>query len=394
MIDKADLLTTLALLFLLGFLADVVSRRFPVPRVTVLLIFGAWFGPFGSREFTETDMEWIRLLADITPALVVFLTGSRLTTAVLQEYSRLLFWVSTTIVTSVFVMVWAGLTWMGVASPTAILLAAIATATAPAVIIDVVFDHRADGPFTRILMGVLATNITLALMLFSVILPLVHSMIVTHDSLPHDLGMAAWQMAGAVVVGIVSGTTLNHLLARIRRRDATFVLTLGILFLCSGCATILHVSTLLSALAMGITTNRSRYSPLAFHAARSVLWPFLIFLFIFAGATISPSALLDIGWIGVALFVLRLAGMLLGGWIGMNVCEEADAVRRRWLGPALLPQGSVTFGLTLTAIQELPTLAPILLPIVISSVVLSEIIGPSSTRLALIRSGETNVRQN
>jgi hypothetical protein len=53
------------------------------------------------------------------------------------------------------------------------------------------------------------------------------------------------------------------------------------------------------------------------------------------------------------------------------------------MGLALLPQAGVAIGMALVAANEFPEYRQILLPLVISSTVLFEIIGPVFTRLAI-----------
>ncbi len=61
---------------------------------------------------------------------------------------------------------------------------------------------------------------------------------------------------------------------------------------------------------------------------------------------------------------------------------------RRWMGLALMPQAGVTLGLALIAEQRFPELGRVLLPLVIGSTVVFELLGPVCTRVALRRAGE------
>jgi hypothetical protein len=60
------------------------------------------------------------------------------------------------------------------------------------------------------------------------------------------------------------------------------------------------------------------------------------------------------------------------------------------MGVALMPQAGVALGMALVAIHHRPDLAEVIMPIVIASTVLFEMVGPVLTRVALIRAGEAS----
>jgi hypothetical protein len=58
------------------------------------------------------------------------------------------------------------------------------------------------------------------------------------------------------------------------------------------------------------------------------------------------------------------------------------------MGMALMPQAGVALGMALVAMQRRPDLGEIILPVVIASTVLFELMGPVLTRGVLIHVGE------
>jgi hypothetical protein len=79
---------------------------------------------------------------------------------------------------------------------------------------------------------------------------------------------------------------------------------------------------------------------------------------------------------------------LLGAWLGGALCRD-DPAQRWWMGLAMLPQAGVALGMALVAMQRLPALGEIILPVVVGASVIFELVGPVLTRLALHRVGET-----
>ena len=80
----------------------------------------------------------------------------------------------------------------------------------------------------------------------------------------------------------------------------------------------------------------------------------------------------------------RIFGKCLGGWLGGQVAG-VDTKTKRWIGPAMLPQAGVAIGMALVACAELPDYEQVMLPIVISSTVIFEIVGPIVTKFAIRR---------
>jgi hypothetical protein len=58
------------------------------------------------------------------------------------------------------------------------------------------------------------------------------------------------------------------------------------------------------------------------------------------------------------------------------------------MGPALLPQAGVAIGMALVVLDRFPELGDTILPVMIGSTVVFELVGPVLTRLALVRLGE------
>ena len=149
----------------------------------------------------------------------------------------------------------------------------------------------------------------------------------------------------------------------------------------------LEVSYLLAAVVMGtMVANLASHHERPFREIEGVEWPFLVVFFLLAGATLEPSALIAVGWIGVGYVLLRTLGKLGGAWLGVRLVGESRS-RARWLGIALLPQAGVALGLALLAEQQLPGTGADILAIVVGATVVFELVGPVGTRLALERAG-------
>jgi len=117
----------------------------------------------------------------------------------------------------------------------------------------------------------------------------------------------------------------------------------------------------------------------------------MLLFFVLAGASLHIEALIGIGALGLAYVALRVIGKVVGAGLGARLAGAEPSVRH-WTGLALMPQAGVALGLALLADQRFPELGETLLPLVIASTVVFEILGPSGTRLALARADEIGQR--
>jgi len=384
--DTAQTLIALGAFMLAGLVTDFVGRRTPLPRVTLLLLLGVTIGPAGFDVLPVGSMAWFPALADIALVMVGFLLGGALTRANLRRHGRTVVWLSVAVVFVTALTVLFGLLAMGVALDLALLLAAIATATAPAATVDVAEELNARGPFTTVLLGIVAADDAWALIIFSLFLAA--AQMGNGSGGWEVLAHGGYELGGALLLGLVLGVPMAYLTGRIRPGEPTLIEALGIVLLCGGLALWLEVSFLLAAMVLGATVaNLAKHHTRPFHAIKDIEWPFLVIFFLLSGATLELDALLGIGVIGAAYVALRIVGRLLGARWGGRLAR-ADAPVRNWMGLALLPQAGVALGMALVAADRFPHLRATLIPLVIGATVVFEIIGPISTRFVLRRVGE------
>jgi len=136
-----------------------------------------------------------------------------------------------------------------------------------------------------------------------------------------------------------------------------------------------------------VVANRARHHTRPFHAILGASDPFLIVFFVLAGFRLELSALAGIGLLGAVYIVARAAGLILGGRLGARFAGAEAKVQRR-LGWCLLPQAGVALGLGLLAAEKMPEVGGRLLPLIIASTVVFEIVGPWFTQHHLRAAGE------
>ncbi len=383
----AQILITFGGLFLLGLLADLAGRHTPLPRVTLLLLAGFVIGPSVLDWLPAFTDAWFPVLTDVALAMIGFLLGQNMTRIRLHELGRAVLTMSIGEVLMTALLMFTILTLFGVPIEVALLLAGIAPATAPAATVDVVREAHAEGKFTATLLGIVAIDDAWGLLLFSLLLAAAQALTGAAGAVD-ILTAGAWEIGGAVCLGVILGLPMAYLTGRILPGEPTQAEALGLVLLCAGLAVWVEVSYILAAMALGaVVANLASHHDRPFHEIEGIEWPFMILFFLLAGAALHVEALAQVGLLGAAYIGLRITGRILGtrlgGWL-----SGAEPVIRNRMGLALLPQAGVAIGMALLAAQRLPEIKDIVLPVVLGATVVFELIGPVLTRWTLTQVGD------
>lgn len=380
--DLALLFVTLGALFLAGLVADQLGRATRLPRVTMLLLLGLLAGNAGLDLVPSEIADWFDELSILALTMVAFLLGGSLTMQNLANHGRAILTISLAVVVCTLVMVSAGLVAAGMAVGLSLLLAAIATATAPAAIADVIRESGYQTGFTDTLKGIVAIDDVWGLIVFSVVIAFVSQ----SNGWGNLMTGAAWDLGGALLLGGVLGAVASLLTGRLKPGEPMQAEAIGIVFLAAGLSLWLEVSFLVTGITIGaMIANFAHHHERAFHEIEHIHWPFMLLFFLLAGATLELDALQVMGWIGALFVLLRIVSRLLGGYVGARWSGVPPA-HAKWYGPALLPQAGVAVGMALVAGEQFPEWGPVIMAITIASTVVFELVGPPATLFAIRRS--------
>lgn len=382
---SSQLLLALGGIFLVGLLLSTVAQRTFLPRATLLLLFGALIGEDILNLVPKLLVDRFGIIAEVTLLMVGFLLGGKLTRTSLRGHTGISFSISICAALLPALVVCLGMITMGVALEIAVLLGCFAAATAPAAILDVVQESGIKNRFSELLLLIVVLDDVWALLLFGVGMAVVTSLngIAGESSF---IGLVVWELGGAIVLGLAIGLPAAYLTGRIKAGKPTLIEALGIVFLCGGIALWLNVSFLIAAIIMGaVIANLARHHEYPFHAIENAESPFRIIFFVLAGASLDLDALAAVGVIGGVYILCRALGKYLGAWTGGYLSRSGQDYQL-WMGVALLPQAGVAIGMALVASNQFPEYRQIMLPIVIASTVVFEIIGPVFTGLAIKQS--------
>jgi Kef-type K+ transport system membrane component KefB len=382
--SASQFLLALGGILLLGLATSALGSKTILPRVTLLLIFGVIIGREMLDIIPPVFSDQFEMISNMALLMVAFLLGGKLRMGSVKKSARKILLISISAAITTAILVSSSLILVGISAEIAILLGCIASATAPAAILDVVIESGYKGPFSDLLLSIVAIDDAWALVLFGFGMAIVSSLNGMDGGTP-PLLMIAKDIGGAIILGAVIGLPAAYLTGRIKKGEPILTEALGVVFVCGGLAIRLDVSFLIASMVMGaVISNLAKHHQYPFHAIEDIEWPFMVIFFVLAGASLEFSALRDIGYVGVVYILSRVAGKIIGARIGGHF-GNADLTTKNWMGIALLPQAGVAIGMALVASNTYPEYRQALLSVVISSTVFFEIIGPLLSRMALKR---------
>lgn len=327
-----------------------------------------------------------RIFIDISLGLILFDLGRRLDLSWLRNDPWLL--PSSVLECGLsFVTIYFLLTAFGVPRLEAAIAATIGCATAPAVVLLVASELRADGPVTRRMFCFTALNNIAALCGLILLLPFVHRRYSV--DLLSAAAHALYLLAGSFLLACCI-YWITRMLAKIVGKNSAlqFVLLVAMIIFAVGTARSLNLSVLLTLLSFGVLAKNwhrnHEFAAIEFGYLGQV---FFIVLFVLTGAALSLIDISNAFLLGVLFVAVRFigksAGVLLLAW-PMGISFKQATL----LGIALSPMAGLALGMTQTIYDFYPEFGAKLSGIVVSAVALLQILGPIATRFSLRRAGE------
>ena len=393
------LLTYVGLLLLVAQAAGALAARLGLPRITGYIVSGMAFGPAVLGVFPEIVIkDRLSILVDFALSLIAFMIGGTLESEKLRRLGRVIAWITplqalgaVVIVTLLFT---AALGWLGGDAVSwresfamAFIVGAICAATAPAAVLAIVHECRARGPLTTTLLGVVAVDDALTILLYAFAVAIA-GMLYGASSSPFGTVLA--EIAWAGVLGLAAGIALKIAARYVPRREAMLGLVLGLVLLSGGVALSLGASPLLANMIFGfVAVNSVRHYEDVFGTVESVEEPVFALLFALAGAHLEFSALGVSALLVVLLVAGRFTGKLIGARAGAALAGAPPEIARH-VGYGLLPKAGVTVGLALHAQEALPLpgLWNTVISAILASTLVNELIAPPLVRKALTGAGE------
>mgnify|MGYP006274103311 CR=1 FL=1 len=393
-------LFALGILLVIGYGLGKLANTVKLPEITGFIIAGILMGDSVTGIIPRHMGEGLKLVTEIALGLIAVTIGGEFYAVKLRRLGKGIVIITLVQIFATFLVVTVALAVFRMPLPFALLMGAIASATAPAATVAIVQSLRAQGLFVDYLYGVVALDDAGAVVLFGVTFAVASGMLGTEAVNAGALILHAFGEVGlSLVVGVVVGV-LVHLTTRRRRNlREVMILTLGFLFLSTAVAIVAHLSPLLANMAVGaVLINLSPDNHRIFRGLEPFTPPIYALFFVIAGTELRPATIVQSGALvlGLVYIISRAIGKYGGVFLGAQISKVAPRIRNN-LGVCMLPQAGVAIGLVLL-IQASPVTAGLppeaarivetMINIVLFSVFVNELIGPPLSKQAIIRGNE------
>jgi len=383
-----------------------------LPDVTAFLIAGLAIGPYGLGRLGVDGMgfvsmeavEAVSVLSQVALGFIAFSIGNEFRLTELKEFGKQasIIGIAQAVITTLLVdAVLIGVHFLApdiLSLPAAITLGAIASATAPAATLMVVRQYKAKGKLTSLLLPIVALDDAVGLVLFAVSFGVAQALQSGAVDIISILVNPLIEIVGSLLLGSVMGLLLTLLERMFFSNSNRLSLTIAFVFMTISLSTMkfhvgpVHIgfSNLLVCMMLGtIFCNMCPRSPDIMDRADKWTAPLYALFFVLSGAELELSVFSSMAVVGIGLMYIlaRSAGKYVGA-LSSAAATKCDKNVVKYLGITLLPQAGVALGMSATAMSLGAADGRLIRNIILFSVLIYELFGPSMTRWALTKSGD------
>ena len=410
MTPTASILLSLSIALLAGLLLSRLAKKVQLPAVSAYLIAGVLIGPFmlgalgiPGIGITENQIEGFGIISDLALGFIAFSMGNEFRLAQLKKIGKqaTIIGVFQALFTTVVVdVVLIGLHFIipdKLSLPSAIVLASVATATAPAATLMVVKQYKAKGPVTDVLLPVVALDDAVGLVVFAISFGVAKSIATGAVGVLSVILEPLLEILLSLALGFVMGLLFTLCERYFHSRSKRMAVTVAFVMMTVAISSLqfqigsVHISfsSLLACMMLGtVFCNFCDVSEELMERADRWTTPVLILFFVISGAGLELSVFADatVVVIGIVYIIARSLGKYFGAGISARL-TKSDPNIIKYLGITLLPQAGVALGMAIKAMELGPDGA-IVRNITLFAVMIYEIIGPFLTKIALTKAGD------
>lgn len=404
-------LLTLSVAIFAGLMLSRVAKKVKLPAVTAYLVAGVLIGPYvlgalgikGLGFVSHEDVKTYSLISDVALGFIAFAIGNEFRLAQLKKIGK-----QATVIgvfQAVFTTIIVDAALIGLhfvipdklPLPAAIVLGAVAAATAPAATLMVVRQYKAKGPVTDVLLPVVALDDAVGLVVFAISFGVAKALISGQVDMISVLVEPVVEVVMSLLLGFVMGAIFTFFERFFHSRSKRLAMSVAFVLATVGLSQLkfnvlgIHVafSSLLVCMMLGtVFCNMCDFSENLMDRLDRWTAPLFILFFVISGAEFELSIFKDltIVLIGVVYILFRCFGKYLGARISSQMVKS-DPNIIKYLGITLFPQAGVALGMAIKA-EELGTMGIVVANITLFAVLIYELIGPMLTKISLLKAGE------
>ena len=406
-----EILLLIGISLLAGLLMSRLAKLAGLPAVTAYLVAGILIGPFvlgrvgvpGLGFSTLEQVKSLGLISDVAMGFIAFSIGNEFRLSQLKHNGKqatvigILQAVAATLLVDAVLIGVHFIVPDKLSIPAAITLGAIAAATAPAATLMVVRQYKAEGPLTSILLPIVALDDAVGLVIFSVSFGVAGSLQGGSVDVLSVAVAPIVEIVLSLVLGMLMGFLFNLTEKFFHSRSKRTAISVAFVLLTVALTKIefmigpvkIGFSSLLACMMLGtVFCNVCDVSEELMDRTERWTAPLYILFFVLSGAELDFGVIADLAVIAIGLIyiVSRSAGKYIGARSSSKLMKcEPDIVK--YLGITLLPQAGVALGMSVMA-ESLGADGTVIRNVVLFSVLIYELIGPTMTKIALTKAGE------
>ena len=406
-----EILLTLSVAIFAGLMLSRLAKKLKLPAVTAYLVAGVIIGPYvlgalgikGIGFINHAYVKSYSLLSDIALGFIAFAIGNEFRLAQLKKIGKQATVIG--ILQAVFTTIVVDAVLIGVhfiipdrfPLEAAVVLGAVAAATAPAATLMVVRQYKAKGPVTDVLLPVVALDDAVGLVLFAISFGVAKAI----SSGSVDIVSVIVEPIAEVTISLALGFAMGAIFTFFERffhsRSKRLAMSVAFVLATVGlsklnfeiCGVHIAFSSLLVCMMLGtVFCNMCDFSENLMDRLDRWTAPLFILFFVISGAEFELSIFKDITIviIGVVYILSRCFGKYYGARLSSQMVK-CDPNIIKYLGITLFPQAGVALGMAIKA-EELGSVGIMVANITLFAVLVYELVGPALTKMSLLKAGE------
>ncbi len=400
-LNGANLVLLMGIILLLGAMGGRLFQKLRIPQVVGYIVIGIIIGQSGFQVLSSLVIVSLDPVSSVALSLIGFLIGGELKLSVLKKYGKQFtgillfeaivpFFVVSFVVTTVSFLITKD---FSTSLALGLILGAISSATAPAATTDVLRENRTRGPLTTTVLGIVAMDDAVALILYAFASSIASSLL---GNTGGTLGKQLLTLAYDVFVSIALGSAIGFLLSKFIRNVMTdegriLAFSLGSLFLSTGICSFLDLDNILAAMSIGffmVNFAPAKTRP-TFSLVEKFTPPIYVLFFVLVGAKLNVWNVTPyVGIIALLYIICRTVGKSIGSRVGSKLTHAPKTVQK-YLPWCLLSQAGVAIGLSIAAGQTYAdSLGPTIILIITATTFVVQILGPVCVKHAVNGAGE------
>lgn len=407
-----------------GLLLSRLVKKLKLPAVTGYLIAGVLVGPYclgllGNLigldwlGFVPSSIENYGVLCDVALGFIAFAIGDEFRISQLKKIGKQATVIGIFQAIVATIVVDAALIGIHFLMPdklpleAAIILGAVATATAPAATLMVVRQYKAKGKLTDILLPVVAIDDAVGLVVFAISFGVAKSFLSADGiSIVSVLVEPILEVVCSLLLGLVLGVLFSLAEKYFKSNSKRLILSITFVIMAVALSMLkfnvlgVHIgfSSLLVCMMLGtVFCNMCDFSEEIMGKTDRWTAPLFLLFFVISGAELEFDVFKEpvIIVVGIVYILTRALGKYFGaGWSARFMKCEPNIVK--YLGITLFPQAGVALGMSAIVASDAAfagtEIGAIVRNITLFAVLVYELVGPMLTKIALTKSGDITPR--